>query len=78
MEVAYENSFLRDLKKIKDRAIKKKIEQLIAIIKASASPQAIPGLKKLKGTQHYYRIRMGDYRLGLKITGDKVILVRIL
>ena len=35
-------------------------------------------LKKLRGERNYFRIRIGDYRLGLKIEGQLVTLVRII
>ena len=34
--------------------------------------------KKLKGDADYYRIRVGDYRIGIKVNDGIVCLVRIL
>jgi mRNA interferase RelE/StbE len=36
------------------------------------------GLKKLKTGMAYYRLRIGDYRLGMVIEGDGVKFVRLL
>ncbi|WP_201279130.1 type II toxin-antitoxin system RelE/ParE family toxin [Leptolyngbya iicbica] len=33
---------------------------------------------KLKGYQAFYRIRIGNYRIGLKVTDQEVIFVRLL
>ena len=38
----------------------------------------IPNLKKLKSDGDYYRIRIGDYRLGLIIENGTIIFVRLL
>ncbi|WP_202218315.1 type II toxin-antitoxin system RelE/ParE family toxin [Okeania sp. KiyG1] len=35
-------------------------------------------IKKLKGEEEYYRIRVGDYRLGIKVNDGIVFFVRIL
>nr|WP_293145269.1 type II toxin-antitoxin system RelE/ParE family toxin [Okeania sp. SIO3I5] len=35
-------------------------------------------MKKFKGEAEYYRIRVGDYRLGIKVNDGVVFLVRIL
>jgi mRNA interferase RelE/StbE len=35
-------------------------------------------LRKLSGADDYYRIRVGEYRLGVVIQGDKVEFVRCL
>jgi mRNA interferase RelE/StbE len=35
-------------------------------------------LKKLKGGGNYYRLRIGDFRVGLSVEADKVIFVRVI
>ena len=47
-------------------------------VEKAQTPQEIPTFKKLRGERNYFRIRIGDYRLGLKIEGQLVTLVRIL
>jgi mRNA-degrading endonuclease RelE of RelBE toxin-antitoxin system len=37
----------------------------------------IKNLKKLTGYDTYYRIRIGDYRLGIKVDGETVYFVVI-
>ena len=78
MKILYEKSFYRDLEKIESKRIRAALLSLIRHIKASQNPQEIPGLKKLKGSKNYYRIRLRDYRLGLKIEKDTVTLIRFL
>jgi len=33
---------------------------------------------KLEGYEHYYRIRVSDYRIGIKIEGDILVFMRVL
>jgi mRNA interferase RelE/StbE len=35
-------------------------------------------MKKIKGFKNFYRIRIGDYRLGIEIDKEKVIIKRFL
>lgn len=44
----------------------------------SDAPNQIHNFKKLKGSQSYYRIRIGEYRVGLKMERDTLIFVRFL
>lgn len=34
-------------------------------------------LKSIKGFKNYYRIRIGDYRIGFKIESNAVIFIRV-
>jgi len=36
----------------------------------------IPNLKKLNGYMVYYRIKVGEYRIGITIVGDMVTFVK--
>lgn len=47
-------------------------------VKRASAPHEIAGLTKLRGYETFYRIRLGDYRVGVEIVGDTVILVRFL
>lgn len=78
MEIFFEESFEKDLRKIKDKKIKVKLKQIIEEIKQARDMQNIRNLKKLQNYKTYYRIRIGDYRLGIEIIKEKVILTRIL
>jgi len=78
MKAAFRKSFARDLKKIKDQALLLGVRQAIEQVEAVADLRAVSYLKKLSGTGYYYRIRVGDYRLGVAIEGDTVEFVRCL
>jgi mRNA interferase RelE/StbE len=51
---------------------------MIEDIKHADNVSLINNIKKLKGYEKFYRIRIGDYRIGIEITEDYVILTRIL
>ena len=42
-------------------------------VKDAETLRDIPNLKKLKGHKSAYRIRIGDFRIGLYINGDTAI-----
>ena len=52
--------------------------ELIEKIESVQNLSQIPNTKKLKGHKSAYRIRLGDYRVGLFLEGSKVIFARIL
>ena len=78
MRIALEASFAQDLKRVKDEQLLRRVEQVIGEIKAATELSDIKRLSKLKGYDTFYRIRLGDYRIGIEVLEDEVILVRIL
>ena len=78
MEVDFKKSFLRDLKRIKETHVKDRLRETIESIENAKHSQEISNLSKIKYGDRYYRIRIGDYRLGLILEGDTFILVRFL
>ena len=79
MNLEYKKSFARDLKKkAKDANMRSRVQKIIQEVDNADSIEEIKNLKKLKAEGNYYRIRFGDYRIGLTIEGDTVCFVRIL
>lgn len=78
MKVRYEASFEKDLKSIGDKNLLKKIKKVIEEVQQADDSSSINNLKKLRGYDTFYRIRIGDYRIGIEITGDKLIFTRFL
>ncbi len=78
MNVRIDKSFEKDIKKIKDKVLLAKIADTIEKVQASTNQEEIKNIKKLKGFQSYYRIRIGDYRIGLSIEETKVDFIRFL
>jgi len=78
MRIAFEASFAKDLKRINDKELLQRVQQIITEIKAAIELSDIKHLSKMKGYANFYRIQMGDYRIGVEVLGDTVILVRFL
>jgi mRNA interferase RelE/StbE len=77
LKVHYRESFLKDLHKIKNKGLLTRIEATILQVEAVSSIEEIHNLKKLRGGSSYYRIRIGDYRIGLVIEGGIIGTSRI-
>jgi len=78
VKVSFEASFARDLRGIRDKALLKRVEQVIAEVKAATALSEIKSLIKMRGYATFYRIRLGDYRIGIEVLEDEVIFVRML
>lgn len=78
MNVQFKDSFVKDLRKVKDKAALKRVKEVIEQAEQARSLQDVTNLKKLKGGRNYYRIRVGEFRIGLIIEGDEIMLVRCL
>lgn len=75
MKTLYEKSFGRDLKKIKDKRLLKQVQKIIAQVESATSLIDLPNVKKLEGYTTYYRIRVGEYRIGIEVLEGQVIFV---
>ena len=78
MKTLFRKSFLRDLKKIKDRDILDRVQKAIEEVEAASDITVLGQLKKMTGTTSYFRIRIGDYRIGIAVDEDTVEFVRCL
>ena len=78
MHVIYRLSFARDLKKIRSKKIRQQVQRVLEAIEHCTLPSDIPNIKRLTSEGPYYRIRIGDYRMGLVIDGDTVSIIRFL
>ena len=79
MKTAFKKSFTRDLKRQgKDKILLSRVQKAILDVEAADSVPMIKNLKKLKAEGSYYRIRLGNYRLGLVIENEVVTFVRAL
>ena len=80
MQTDFKNSFLKDIRAIKDKATLNRLEEFIKAVETADSLAQIPNLKKLKGKKNklHYRSRIANYRVGLVIEQDVVAFVRFL
>ena len=79
MELLYAKRFSKDVDRIqKEPRARKALLKAIETIKEASSLGEIKGVKKIEGYQDYYRIKIGEYRLGMKIAKNTVELIRFL
>lgn len=78
MIVEFDKSFYRTLIKLKNVTVLKKVEHTITKLEAAQSLNDVLEVSKLTGYKKYYKIRLGDYRIGLeKINSTKIRLIII-
>jgi mRNA interferase RelE/StbE len=78
VKTAYKKSFLKDIRTVNDPVIKNRLRETIEQAEQAQRLTELSHLKKLRGTQGYYRIRLGDYRVGLLLENDVLVFVRFL
>lgn len=78
MKLVFLKSFLKDLDKLKDPKIARKVENIIDDLKAAESLDELSNVKKMKGYSIAYRIRTGSYRMGIYKETEYVEVARIL
>ena len=70
MIVEFKKPFLKELKKLKNKSLKNSIFDCIVQVESAKNIAQIKNLKKLSGYDSHYRIRIGDYRIGVKLEND--------
>ena len=78
MKVEFKRSFVQDLERVRDKGIRERVRETIERVEGAQTLQEIGSIKKLRGGERYYRIRIGAYHLGLILEGGKVVFVRFL
>ncbi len=76
MKVVVLRQFQKDLQKINSKDINTEILNLIEILENTKSIRLLVNVKKMKGFSKYYRIRIGDYRIGCLVDQNSVELMR--
>jgi mRNA interferase RelE/StbE len=67
VKVEFRQSFAKDLKGVQDRGLLKRVREIIEAIEKADSLIEMPNLKKLRDGGHYFRLRIGDYRIGIAL-----------
>ena len=78
MNVRYQKRFLKDLARIPSKR-RKRIEQFVFDEVPSLGAISESGkVEQMTGYPGFYKVRFGDYRIGLKIQNDTVFFERVL
>ena len=75
MNFEFEKAFVKDFRKLKNKELASSILEVIKQISEAVSPNEIVNLKKLSGYKSAFRIRIGDYRIGIVIEKNIVTFV---
>jgi mRNA interferase RelE/StbE len=75
MKVEFRSSFLRSIKKIKNKELQNDIFNIITHIEEVKQFSEIKNIKKLSGFNFFYRIRLGNYRIGLSYKNNTITFV---
>ncbi len=75
MKVEFRSSFLKSIKKIKNKKLQNDIFNIINEVEAAKLITDIKNIKKLSGFTKFYRIRLGDYRIGLSFENNIITFV---
>lgn len=79
MNFRIEKSFDRDIDKINDKKLLKKLRTFISAIEGAETIHEMPHIKKIVGYNSFYRIKIDDYRLGIEAVSNKeVVFIRFL
>lgn len=77
MVVEFLARFSKDIDSINQKSIKNNLIKVILSFETANSLHDISNLKKLSGHKSAYRVRIGDYRVGIFIDGNKAQFARI-
>jgi len=73
MIIEFDKSFSKSLDKINDKTTLKKVSKTIDLIETKNAIIDIPNTKKMVGFTSYFRIKIGNYRIGFEKINDSTI-----
>ncbi len=73
MIIQFDKSFERSIRRVHDTVILQRLKRIIIQLENSSSLSNFPNVKKLTGFSDYYRIRIGDYRIGFEVIDKDTI-----
>lgn len=75
MKFEFEKAFVKDFRKLKSKELATAIVEAIKQVSDASNSSEITNLKKLSGYKSAFRIRIGDYRIGVVIENNIVTFV---
>ena len=78
MKTAFTARFLKDLGKLTDPAVKSAVADVIEAVEKASDLTGLADLKKLQGYKTAFRIRVGDFRIGVFISKEEVEFARVI
>lgn len=78
MKLVVQKSFERDIERLSQQKVATQLLLLIKQLETCQTLSEIKYIKKMKAKGKYYRIRIGDYRLGMKEEHNVLTLLRFM
>ena len=78
MKIRYSRNFIRDLRRVKDASIRRRVDRALDDLEAASTVAEVAGAVRIASGGRYCRIRIGDYRLGFALDGNAVTLMRFM
>jgi mRNA interferase RelE/StbE len=78
VKIVFKRSFAKDLKKVRRQTLRDQVQAVIEQVEQENDLSTISQVKHLTSDGPYFRIRVGDYRIGIVYEEDTVIFVRFL
>jgi len=72
MNIEFSKSFDKQTSRITDKILLKRVGSIINKVVECKSLNEIPNLKPIGGHPGFYRIRFGDYRIGISLEQEVV------
>jgi len=73
MIIEFDKSFEKSLDRINNKSLFARIEITIIEFEQAKSLSELSNVKKLTGFKHYFRLRIGEYRLGFEKINEKTL-----
>lgn len=70
--------FNKDLSKLSDKKLIQSIKTILQKLEMANSLTEIPALKKMEGATKHFRIRIGNFRMGIYFDDNTVYIARFL
>jgi len=78
MRAEVTSKFNKDISKLRDKKVLLSVKSALQSIESAKTLSELPNLKKMTGTINYFRIRIGEYRMGIYFANNTVFVVRFL
>jgi mRNA interferase RelE/StbE len=77
MQVVFLRRFSQDINKITQPKDRQALFDVIKLVKLATKLEDVSGIRKLRGFNNAFRIRSGNYRIGVFIEGKVVQFARV-
>ena len=78
MNVEPTRLFLRDVRQLGSAQIRRRLDRVIQELIEAGNITDVDWVRRLTASGSHYRIRIGDYRLGITVDGETAVLRRFL